>query len=97
MVIPRSLSRSILSRYWGVISRAETVPVSSRRRSAKVDFPWSIWAMMEKFRIIVWSLVGSIRIGKLNQFKGNVKMDILAGTFFLAAQLTYQQCLPFFS
>ena len=27
----------------------ERVLVSSSRRSAMVDFPWSIWAMIEKF------------------------------------------------
>ena len=30
---------------------ASTVWVISRMRSASVDFPWSIWAMMEKFRM----------------------------------------------
>ena len=25
-------------------------PVCSRRRSASVDLPWSMWAMMQKFR-----------------------------------------------
>ena len=25
-------------------------PVNSSRRSASVDFPWSMWAMMQKFR-----------------------------------------------
>jgi hypothetical protein len=27
-------------------------PVSSRSRSARVDFPWSIWAIIEKFRMV---------------------------------------------
>ena len=31
--------------------RASTVPVTSRMRSARVDFPWSICAMMEKLRM----------------------------------------------
>src|SRR6266567_2292666 len=51
MVIPRSRSRSMLSRNWAFSSRALTVPVSPRRRSASVDFPWSMWAMIEKFRM----------------------------------------------
>ena len=28
------------------------VPVTSRRRSASVDFPWSMWATMQKFRMV---------------------------------------------
>jgi hypothetical protein len=52
MVIPRSCSISILSRIWPwVISRSVSPPVRWIRRSASVDFPWSIWAMIEKFRI----------------------------------------------
>jgi len=51
IVIPRSRSRSILSRNWSTFSRSERVPVSSRSRSARVDFPWSMWAMMEKLRM----------------------------------------------
>ena len=35
------------------MSRAATVPVSSRMRSASVDLPWSMWAMMLKLRM--WS------------------------------------------
>ena len=35
------------------MSRAMTVPVSSRMRSASVDLPWSMWAMIEKLRM--WS------------------------------------------
>ena len=53
IVIPRSRSISMLSRYWASISRAVTVPVRSRRRSAKVDLPWSMCAMMQKFRIFL--------------------------------------------
>src|SRR5216117_809074 len=50
MVMPRSRSRSIRSRYWSRMSRAATAWVSSRIRSASVDFPWSMWATMQKFR-----------------------------------------------
>ena len=32
------------------MSRGSTAPVSSRMRSASVDFPWSMWAMMLKLR-----------------------------------------------
>src|ERR1700710_282373 len=51
MVIPFSRSRSMSSRTWACISLLETVLVISRRRSARVLFPWSIWAIMQKFRI----------------------------------------------
>ena len=50
MVMPRSRSRSIESRYWARMSRGSTAPVSSRMRSASVDFPWSTWATMLKLR-----------------------------------------------
>src|SRR3984885_4577670 len=52
MVMPRSRSISIESRIWLVISRLETVPVNWISRSARVDLPWSIWATMEKLRIL---------------------------------------------
>src|SRR5262245_47811412 len=51
MVMPRSRSSSIESSSWGTCVRASTAPVSSRMRSASVDLPWSMWAMIEKFRI----------------------------------------------
>ncbi len=50
MVMPRSRSRSIESRYCARMSRGSTAPVSSRMRSARVDFPWSTWATMLKLR-----------------------------------------------
>src|SRR4051794_26735739 len=31
--------------------RGSTAPVTSRMRSASVDLPWSMWAMIEKLRI----------------------------------------------
>src|SRR5436190_5423687 len=62
MVIPRSRSRSIESRYCSRISRASTAPVSSRMRSDSVDLPWSMWAMIEKFRMrarsMTWRAAG---------------------------------------
>ena len=51
IVIPRSGSRSIESSSCSRISRPVTVSVSSRMRSASVDFPWSMCAMIEKLRI----------------------------------------------
>src|SRR5437879_6683838 len=50
MVMPRSRSRSMVSRTWSCMSRWLIDPVNSSRRSASVDFPWSMWAMMQKFR-----------------------------------------------
>ena len=57
MVMPRSRSMSIESRYWSLMSRALTAPVSSRMRSDKVDLPWSMWATIDRLRILSW-LVG---------------------------------------
>ena len=51
MVMPRSRSMSIESSSCSFISRSETVPVDWISRSASVDFPWSMWATMEKLRI----------------------------------------------
>ena len=36
-----------------------TVWVSSRMRSASVDLPWSMWAMIEKLRMWAWSAMGA--------------------------------------
>src|SRR5437773_413680 len=54
--MPFSRSRSIESRTWLVIWRASIVWVSSRSRSARVDFPWSMWAMMLKLRSRSWGM-----------------------------------------
>ena len=51
MVMPRSRSMSIRSRYCARMSRSSTTPVSCSIRSARVDLPWSMCAMMQKFRI----------------------------------------------
>src|SRR4051794_9914809 len=58
MVIPRSRSRSIESSTCARMSRDSTVCVISRMRSASVDFPWSMWAMIEKLRMRDWSAMG---------------------------------------
>src|SRR4051794_38546189 len=52
MVMPRSRSSSIESSSCGRCLRGSTAPVTSRMRSASVDFPWSMWAMIEKFRML---------------------------------------------
>ena len=51
MVIPRSRSKSILSRTWACISLPKTVLVYSNNLSANVLFPWSICAIIQKLRI----------------------------------------------
>src|SRR6185503_1985563 len=58
MVIPRSRSRSMESSSWARMARGSTVCVISRMRSASVDFPWSMWAMIEKLRMRDWSVMG---------------------------------------
>ena len=51
IVIPRSRSRSIESSTCARMSRCDTACVSSRMRSASVDLPWSMCAMIEKLRM----------------------------------------------
>ncbi len=58
IVMPRSRSRSIESSTWARMSRDSTVWVISRMRSASVDLPWSMWAMIEKLRMRAWSAMG---------------------------------------
>src|SRR3954447_24773831 len=50
--MPRSRSSSIESSSCGRCLRGSTAPVTSRMRSASVDFPWSMWAMIEKLRML---------------------------------------------
>ena len=50
MVMPLSLSRSMLSSIWPSVTLM--VLVRSNSLSAIVDLPWSIWAMMQKFLIL---------------------------------------------
>ena len=49
--MPRSRSMSIRSRYWARIWRGSTTPVICSIRSASVDLPWSMCAMMQKLRM----------------------------------------------
>src|ERR1041384_4895382 len=60
MVMPRSRSRSMVSRTWSRIWRRSSVPVASMSRSARVDLPWSMWAMMQKLRMCVCDIPGNI-------------------------------------
>src|SRR5262249_16648401 len=54
MVMPRSRSISMESSTCSLpaISRSDRPPVIWIRRSASVDLPWSIWATMEKLRML---------------------------------------------
>jgi hypothetical protein len=51
MVMPRSRSMSIESSTCASISRSDRPPQRWMMRSASVLLPWSMWAMMEKFRM----------------------------------------------
>src|SRR5277367_4706646 len=64
IVMPRSLSRSIESRCWSVITRIWTVLVCSSSRSDRVVLPWSTWAMMQKLRVWETSMQGAGEGGK---------------------------------
>src|SRR5262245_30546716 len=63
MVMPRSRSRSMLSSTCACMSLAASVPVSSRKRSASVDLPWSMCATMQKLRMRVGSMLRARRQG----------------------------------
>src|SRR6476469_7367275 len=62
IVMPRSRSMSMRSRYWARICRPSTSPVTSSIRSASVDLPWSMWAMMQKFRMRAGSVGGVVTV-----------------------------------
>jgi hypothetical protein len=51
MVMPRSRSSSIESSTCSAISRSARPPHIWMKRSASVDLPWSMWAMIEKLRM----------------------------------------------
>src|SRR3954471_15359399 len=67
MVMPRSRSRSIESRTCSRMCRGATVWVISRMRSASVDLPWSMWAMIEKLRMSAWSAMRKSSLGAVQQ------------------------------
>src|ERR1041384_3005232 len=57
--MPRSRSISMVSSTCSRISRASRPPQAWISRSARVDLPWSIWAMIAKLRIwlsggVIW-------------------------------------------
>src|SRR3989338_2864836 len=59
MVIPFSFSSSIESKNCVVILLVAMVFVISKSRSANVDFPWSICAMIQKFLMCSWDIMCS--------------------------------------
>src|SRR5687767_1693126 len=54
MVMPRSRSSSMLSSTCSAISRSASPPHIWMKRSASVDLPWSMCAMIEKLRMRDW-------------------------------------------
>ena len=80
IVIPRSRSSGIRSRYCACIERIGTVPVISSRRSASVDFPLSICAMMTKLRICSIAVI-------LQKITRNHKEDRYGFTMFSSARM----------
>src|SRR5215213_2945510 len=75
MVIPRSRSRSMESSSCARINLESTVRVSSRMRSASVDLPWSIWAMMQKLRMRDWSAI-RVRLETTSQPAADEREDL---------------------
>src|SRR5687768_16041037 len=65
MVIPRSRSMSIESRYWARMSRGSTASQYSRIRSARVDLPWSMCAITETLRMASGRVIASTLTSKL--------------------------------
>jgi len=62
MVMPRSRSMSMESSTCSTISRSASAPVAWINRSASVDLPWSIWAMIAKLRIL--SMAAAVMAGR---------------------------------
>src|SRR5579871_1171075 len=61
------------------MSRWLTAPVRSNRRSASVDLPWSMWAMMQKFRICSWGV--AIRLQRLEMEVREIPVQTPKGEF----------------
>src|SRR5688572_31681532 len=83
--MPRSRSSSIESSTCSAISRSASPPHIWMKRSASVDLPWSMCAMMEKFRmrersVNAWPCKRSAILAQLgNRFRGEAVLqdDIL--------------------
>src|SRR6185369_3506921 len=70
MVMPRSRSMSIESRIWSRKSRSSTAPQRWIRRSARVDLPWSMWAMMQKLRVFSKLVLSAETMNHPTTFRG---------------------------
>src|SRR3954452_22648850 len=67
---------SIRSRYWARALRSSTTPVRRSIWSANVDLPWSMWAMMQKFRMTAGSVLpgtGAALFEDTKGFRGDVE------------------------
>src|SRR5689334_15933437 len=76
MVMPRSRSMSIRSRYCARALRSSSTPVSCSIRSASVDLPWSMCAMMQKLRMIEGSVRpgwGAVDVSGTGHSRGSVR------------------------
>src|SRR5262245_34667490 len=82
IVMPRSRSMSIRSRYWARMERSSTTPVICSIRSASVDLPWSMCAMMQKLRINA----GSVWPGR---FRTKVRFDWVRHVGWRASHLPW--------
>src|SRR5471030_1442959 len=93
MVMPRSRSRSIESSTCASISRSDKPPHNWMMRSARVDLPWSMWAMMEKLRMLfinrykkrIETTAGTGRTLRSVQPARNTKKALRAGRYALAS------------
>src|SRR5471030_2354829 len=93
MVMPRSRSRSIESSTCASISRSDKPPHNWMMRSARVDLPWSMWAMMEKLRMLfinrykkrIETTAGTGRTLRSVQPARNTKKALRAGRDALAS------------
>src|SRR6476646_8924364 len=66
---------SMLSSTCSLISRAVNPPVAWIKRSASVDFPWSMWAIIEKLRISERSVIARALSGG----RGGCHADLRSG------------------
>src|SRR5687767_12203241 len=74
MVMPRSRSRSMVSSTCSAISRSASPPHIWMKRSASVDLPWSMCAMMEKLRMRLWAMEKPAILAQLGDRLGGQAM-----------------------